>query len=305
MRLFRASALLTALALIAGCTQVRQFNRFFLTRCPEDGPNPEQGFDIVLQEVDLPGYLEALRDASRAFSVRTIAEVRDSDDSWPIYHVRQPGSAGAETLLIVAGVHGNEVAGALAAPDILEDVRAHPEIYGGLDLHLIAPGNPVGVMHGARYNAQGCDINRDFAAFETTEARAIRDVIGEAAPDLILSLHEGPHEGFFVIATRSTPRSLATAVAAALESDGVELATQSNLGTELSTPGVMEEGWFITGAKTLFRIRSLGAYAHRRSTPLLTTEGPWGEPDIEARVRGQVLAVRAAASELASGAPGE
>ena len=35
----------------------------------------------------------------------------------------------------------------------------------------------------------------------------------------------------------------------------------------------MEEGWFITGAKRLFGIGSLGAYAHRRSTALLTTEG--------------------------------
>jgi hypothetical protein len=207
--------------------------------------------------------------------------------------------------LVVAGVHGNEVAGALAAPDILSDVRAHPEVYGSLDLHLIAPANPVGLMQGARYDAHGCDINRDFSAFETIEARAIRDVIEESNPDFILSLHEGPHEGFFVIATRSTPSPLAVAVARALESSGVELATHNNLGSRLSVPGVMEEGWFITGAKKLFRIRSLGAYAHQRSTPLLTTEGPWGVSDVDSRVRAQMLAVRAVAKEIVSGASSE
>ena len=305
MRFLPVAALLMTVTLIPGCTQVRQFNRFFLTRCPEDGPNPEQEFDIALQPVDLSDYLQRLRGAARGFSLRAIAEVPYTDRSWPVYHAQQPGSRSDKRLLIIAGIHGNELAGALAAPNILSDVRAHPEVYGGLDVHLIAPANPVGLMHGARYNAQGCDINRDFSAFETVEARAIRDVIDETSPDLILSLHEGPHDGFFVIATHSTPSPLATAVATALQSSGVALATHSNLGSRLSVPGVMKEGWAITGAKSLFRIRSLGAYAHQRSTPLLTTEGPWGASDIDSRVRAQILAVRAAASALVSGALSE
>ena len=305
MRFPTAMALLLTIALTAGCTQLRQFNRFYLTSCPEDGPNPEQELDIFLQPVDLSDYLERLRRAARGFSLRAIAEVPYSDRSWPIYHASQPGSNGNRRLLVVAGIHGNEVAGALAAPNIFSDVRAHPEVYERLDLHLIVPANPVGLMHGARYNADGCDINRDFAAFKTIEARAIRDVIEETSPDLILSLHEGPQDGFFVIATRGTPSFLAAAVATALQSSGVELATHSHLGSRLSVPGVMEEGWFITGAKILFRIGSLGAYARRNSTPLLTTEGPWGASDIDSRVQAQVLAVRAIANELASGAFGE
>ena len=305
MRFLPVAALLMTVTLIPGCTELRQFNRFFLTRCPEDGPNPEEEFDILLQPVDLSDYLERLRGAARGFSLRAIAEVPYRERSWPIYHARQSGLSSDKRLLVVAGIHGNEVAGALAAPNILSDVSAHPEVYGGLDLHLIAPANPVGLLHGARYNAQGCDINRDFSAFETIEARAIRDVIEETSPDLILSLHEGPHDGFFVIATRSTPSPFATAVATALQSSGVELATHSNLGSRLSIPGVMEEGRAITGAKRLFRIRSLGAYAHQRSTPLLTTEGPWGAADIDSRVRAQMLAVRAAAYALVSGSLSE
>ncbi len=301
MRFRSVAVLLMTVSLIPGCTQVRQFNRFFLTRCPEDGPNPDREFDIFLQPVDLSSYLEGLRRAARGFSLREIAEVPYGDRSWPIYHARQPGLSSNKRLLVVAGIHGNEVAGALAAPNILSDVRAHPEIYRGLDLHLIAPANPVGLIRGARYDAYGCDINRDFSGFESIEARAIRDVIEETNPDFILSLHEGPHDGFFVIATRSTPSLLAIAVATALQSSGVELATHSNLGSRLSVPGVMEEGWFITGAKRLFRIRSLGAYAHQRRIPMLTTEGPWGASDIDSRVRAQMLAVRTVANELVSG----
>jgi hypothetical protein len=302
MRFFLITVLLATVALTSGCTKIRQFDRFFLSECAEDGPNPEKEFDIALPPVDLSEHLDRLRQEAAGFSLNTIAEVPYRDRVWPIYLASKSGSKGGKRLLIIAGVHGNEVAGALAAPSILSDVRAYPEIYGGLHLDLIGPANPVGLLHGARYNAQGCDINRDFANFATIEARAIREVIDETRPDLILSLHEGPHDGFFVIATRSTPSLLAEAVAAELKSSGIELATHSNLGSRLSVPGVMEEGWFITGAKTVLRISSLGAYAHQSSTPFLTTEGPWGLSDIDYRVRAQILAVRAAAKQLVSGA---
>ena len=132
--------------------------------------------------------------------------------------------------------------------------------------------------------------------------KGLRDVIEEIRPDLILSLHEGPNDGFLVIATRSTPSMLVTSVATALKSSGIELATRSNLGSRLSVRGVVQEGWFTTNAKRLFRIRTLGAYAYRRSTPMLTTEGPWGASDIDSRILAQTLAVRVAAKVLESGA---
>jgi hypothetical protein len=76
MRFLPVAALLMPVTLISGCTQVRHFNRFFLTRCPEDGPNPEQEFDIFLQPVDVSEYLGRLRRAARGFSLRVVAERR-------------------------------------------------------------------------------------------------------------------------------------------------------------------------------------------------------------------------------------
>lgn len=129
-------------------------------------------------------------------------------------------------------------------------------------MDLVAPANPVGITHGARYSGEGCDVNRDFAAFETAEARAIRDAIEESKPGLLRSLHEGPHEGFFVLVTHSTPSRFARAVATALRSSEVELATHSNLGTQLKVPGVMKEGWLITGVK---KVLSIGSPAPTRT----------------------------------------
>lgn len=277
---------------------MRDFHRFFLSGCPEEGPAREQELDVVLQDVSLAEHLERLRTAAGSATVRTLVEVPHEGRAWPILHVHRSAPAGGPRLLIVAGMHGNEVAGALAGPDILEDARTGTEAYERVDLHLVAPANPIGLAKGSRYNADGCDINRDFEDFDTAESRAIRDLVETVDPDLILSLHEGPHPGFFLIATRSTPPALARAVAEALKAHDVELATESHLGSALDPPGVMQEGWLLTAAKTLLAIESLGAYAHARSIPLLTTEGPWSDSDIGARVRAQVLAVRAAAAAL-------
>jgi len=298
----RVSCVLLSVS-IAACTPLRQFHRFFLTSCPEDGPAREEELEIVLAPIELSEYLAELRAAASGLSVRPLVEVAHGDRTWPIQHIRRPAPDESRRLLVVAGMHGNEVAGALAAPEILEDLRAHQAVYEGVDLHLVAPVNPVGVGHGSRYQGDGCDINRDFEAFETLEAQALRELIEEVEPDLSLSLHEGPHAGFFVIATRSTPASLAPALARELASAGVELAVESNLGTGLDVPGVMREGWGHTMAKKLLGIDSLGAYAHERSIPLLTTEGPWGDPDIPDGVRAQVLAVRAAARWLSEAHP--
>ena len=306
-----AAVLLVCASLLSGCSSARQLHRFFFTQCPEDGPYPERSLDVFVPELDHANYSRALQEAAEEIPSRVVARVPYRGQTWPIYHYwqravggRAPAGEGVATaslegaprLLVVAGAHGNESAGALAAMDILDDIRAAR--FGALDLDLVAPANPVGFVHGSRYNADGCDINRDFAAFRTTEARAVRDVIEAADPDLILSLHEGPNDGFLVIATRETPARYAAAVVSAVRSSGIELAGRSHLGSRLEVPGVMNEGWFIAGAKWLFRIHTLGTYASGAAIPLLTTEGPWHDSDIESRVRTQVIAVRAAADEL-------
>jgi len=269
-----AALFLMALMLSLGCAKLRDAHRFFLTNCPEDGPVPEGELDVVLQTVEVADFLQDLRAAAGAARVRPVAEVRYREETWPIHHVHRPTPDARARLLLIAGVHGNEVAATLAAPEILEDAAARDEIYAGLDLHLLAPANPVGLAHGSRYNASGCDINRDFEGCETPEAEAIRAVIQDVTPDVIVSLHEGPQEGFLIIATRSTPSELPTAVAGTLRSHGVELATHSNLGSQLDAPGVVHEGWLLTAAKTLLGIDSLGAYAHDRSIPRSPPRGP-------------------------------
>lgn len=114
-------------------------------------------------------------------------------------------------------------------------------------------------------------------------------------PELLISLHEGPQRGFFVIGTASAPPQLAEAVANALAAEGIALATSNFLGLPLRSHGFETEGWFKSAIKRLIGLGSLGTYADGRNVGTLTTESPWGDRDLGLRVRAQVAAVRAVA----------
>jgi hypothetical protein len=164
-------------------------------------------------------------------------------------------------------------------------------------MHLVAPANPVGLAALSRYNGAGCDVNRDFRHFRTPEAAAIRDVLDAVAPELVVSLHEGPQDGLYVIATRSVPADVAEVAARAVAAAGVPLATHSYLGFAIAN-GAEREGWLLTLVKHALRIDSLGAYAQGLGIGTLTIESPWSSTDLERRVLGQVTAVRGAAGAL-------
>ena len=279
-------------SMMVGCRQARQFNRFFLTSCPADGPRPERELNVHLEPVDLQQYYRDLHSSASGVHTRVIAEISDEGEVHPIFHFGPIGPPDGTPILIVAGIHGNEIAGGLAAPRILDDIQSNPGEYGGSRVHLVAPANPIGLKYGSRYNLQGCDINRDFREFNTVEARAIRDVVLEVSPRLIVSLHEGPNDGFLVIATYNVPDEVARAAVASIPAAVMPLARKNHLGWTLGEPGVMTEGWFVTSAKTVFGINSLGAFGEGQGAPTLTTEGPWGARDLDARVRAQVLSVR-------------
>lgn len=291
-------ALLAAASTTMSCGQLRDLRRFFFVRCPATGPVIETGFNIHLEPVDIDRYNDRLRAAAEGFPLTEVTRVADGDATYPIFHVGPIGAGRRHRILVVAGVHGNEIAAVLAAPQILSDLRIDPEAYETCELHVLAPANPVGLRHQSRYNAKGCDINRDFGAFQTPEALAVREIFDRVSPTSIVSLHEGPQDGFYVIATTRAPGSLAKAVAEAVHSSGFALSSRSFLGMELRQPGYEHEGSLTTFMKRLIRLDSLGAYAQARGVGTLTTESPWDSPDLDGRVRAHVVAVRAVCATL-------
>lgn len=278
---------------------LKTFARYHLVRRSVDYPARETELGIAPLDFDLDAYIAELRGFADRFDIDTAAELEyQGRPHWSLV-IRSRGG-GDTRLLILAGVHGNEHAGLLAVPPILE-------AYAGREgarpsLTVIAPVNPVGAAELSRYNADGFDINRDFVRFDTAEARVVRDAIASDAPSFIVSLHEGPQDATFMFLNRRVSGALALRLARAIADGGTSLAAEDYFGRRLRPPGIAPATapmWLLSKlwAGTL-RMKATGMYAEERGIPEITLESSWRDPDRDRRVRAHVDLVAAVLDEL-------
>lgn len=98
---------------------------------------------------------------------------------------------GPVRLAVLAAVHGDERSGVDGALTIARDLLEDPSV-SGYAVSIFPVGNPWGVTNASRYNANGVDINRDFATFTTPEAVAIMAWLTWAGPRIVVDLHQFP-----------------------------------------------------------------------------------------------------------------
>ena len=252
---------------------------------------------IVPLAFELDRYVERIRafDGLR-FEVTTEATITHGGRAHPVLAVRSRAVA-PKTLLVLAGIHGNERAGLLAVPSILEAWSSDR-----VRLVVVTPVNPVGAARHTRGNATGRDINRDFVRFATPEGRAVRDVYARERPDFVISLHEGPQRGTFMFANRFVEPALANALCDALAAGGTVLAEKDYFGLRLRPPGLSPASATTRAVWKLwaraFRQQASIAYSEDRAVPEIVLEGPSGLADEAARVRPHVDLVAAVAQRL-------
>lgn len=279
-------------------SDVALFAKYHLKRRVFDHPAPETALGIVPLEYDADAYAAEIRRHRDAFAVSTLAELEYQGGRYPMLEVRAARTS-APRLLVLAGVHGNERAGLLAIPPLLERARAEPL---PVDLTIITPVNPVGAAHLSRFDAEGYDINRDFVRFDTPSARVVRDVIERLRPDFVCSLHEGPQDATFFFANRHIDRELALRVLDALERGGTTLAERDYFGRRLRPPGYAPTrplgfaAWWLW-ARALGMMASI-TYSDFLGVPEITLESSWRNEDRATRVRPHVDLVLAVAREL-------
>lgn len=110
---------------------------------------------------------------------------------------------GAETLLIIATIHGNESAGPRLIDRLTTLLRIHPASMDGLRLVIVRVANPDGLAAHQRTNARGVDLNRNFPAnnrrereaygdhpLSEPESRALAALISRVKPTRILTMHQ-------------------------------------------------------------------------------------------------------------------
>lgn len=269
----------------------------------ESHPAREEELGLVELPFDAAAYVAGLEArASPRFSVRRELEVDYRRRVYPMVTLRSEADAQA-TLLVVAGIHGNERAGLLAIPEIL----ARFDAGRGVRLVVVTPANPVGAAHLSRYNAHGYDINRDFLRFETAEARALAQVYARERPDFVVSLHEGPQDATFMFGNRWVDAQLAHDALAALAAGGTTLATRDYFGLRLPTPGYAPSSRASRAVHRLWErwpgMMATIQFSEARRIPEIVLESSWRKADAEARIRPHVDLVAAVVEALA-GRPG-
>lgn len=111
------------------------------------------------------------------------------DTPWTIEVEVLAGSEEGKTVYVVAGIHGDEQAGWMAAEQLKTS-----EISVGT-MYIVSPANAYGAEHQQRKTKDLRDLNRNFPGSDTGSdaqqiAAAIYKDIQEKQPDIVLDLHE-------------------------------------------------------------------------------------------------------------------
>lgn len=279
--------------------EVKAFVRLHLKERAYDHPARDEDLGVVALGYEPEAHEKMVRAFADRYDITEEARVTYQGVARPILSVATRTSSPRRRLLVVSGIHGNEQAGIVSVPDILDNFDAD----GPVGLRVLTPVNPIGAAEFSRFNGDGYDINRDFLRFRTDEARVVRRAFDEFRPDFVLSLHEGPQDAAFMFANAAVDVALAKRLLAALEEGGTRLATKDYFGLPLRPPGLSASSpvqravlrlWEVT-----LKMQAVNAFAAARGIPEITLETGWRNADGDARIRAHVNLTLALASELA------
>jgi predicted deacylase len=280
--------------------EVKAFVNLHLKQRAFDYPAQDQELGVVPLGYEPEAFEQAIRAFGDRYDVVEEGRVSYQGTARPILSVSTRDADAATRLLIVSGVHGNEQAGIVCVPEILERY----DRTGSVALRVLTPVNAIGAAELSRFNADGYDINRDFIRFRTEEARLVRRTFEQFRPDFVLSLHEGPQDAAFIFANRPVDAGLARRLLAALEAGGTTLAEKDYFGLKLSPAGLSASTPVQRAILRLWegtlKMRAVNEHAAHLGIPEITLESGWRSPDRAARVRAHVDLALALRDELAA-----
>jgi len=279
---------------------IRLFAKYHLFRRVYDHPAPEVELGVEILDFDPARYRHELDRHSDRFVIETVVELGYQGVGHPIHLVRSVAPGTRRTLLVLAGVHGNEQAGLWAIPRLLAELS--DDVLSAVELCILTPVNPVGAAHDSRYNGDGYDINRDFVRFDTVEASTVRSVVDDCRPDFIVSLHEGPQDGAFLFSNPRVSRARSLRLLSAMRRRGTELASEDYFGRRLDPPGYAPISKALLALSLLWArtlgMMATGVWADRLGLPEVTLESSWRCSDADQRIDAHVRLVRAVLDEI-------
>jgi protein MpaA len=106
------------------------------------------------------------------------------------------------TLLVFAGIHGNEPQSVAVAKKFIAELRSKPSLFAKCRVGVIPCASPDGLAANSRYNNAGVDVNRNFPArsfvpsrrygskaASEPETRCILSAMAYLKPVAVVSIH--------------------------------------------------------------------------------------------------------------------
>ena len=270
--------------------QLELFKKFYLTPHQATGPIPSEDFELRLEKVNLADYIQTLQNS--VLEPKVVEEIIYKKEKFPILQLDWNRGKADKRLLVLAGVHGNEIAGTLAILDLVEDIKHRPDSYKNWHIQIITPVNPVGVAYQSRYNEDGRDLNRDFKDFQAVGARLQRDVVEAFNPTIVVTLHESSDKDFFMFSEGRLAPVFKDAITSQLRATDIPL-TKTNYFHIKLQDGFWEKPPIIFFMQRVLGIYTLGRYLYEKHIPTITTESCWSGKNIALRRRPHLEVIRA------------
>lgn len=269
------------------------FYKYYLTDRPEKSPAKQNEFPMYIEKFDFVKYRKDIFAFKDQFCIDVAKTIKYKNEVFEIFRIETKNNQAKKKLLVIATVHGNEFATALVIPKFLSDISLNSNFYKEWQIRIIAPANPVGLKYQSRYNKNGYDINRDFKFFNTDEAKLQKSEIDIFKPDIIVSLHEHPHNGFMVFCTDKVPKYLQINILKKLNDNDIPLVGKPfYIKMPKSKNGITQLGVLLKTFMFVFGIHSLGRYTRKMNIIDITTESYWNEKDIKKRIIPHILTLQ-------------
>ena len=266
---------------------------YYVSPCYYGEPIRQNHFPQVFLEVDLPSYYEEIQNLAQLnFKIDTLETVSYKNNNYPILELtKSTYNSEAKKLLIIAAVHGNESAGALAIPELLKEVNTNADRFKNWNLKIITPVNPVGLLAMSRYNASGCDLNRKFNSSNEKGVTVQKNTIDNYNPDVIINLHESPASGFLIHSNSILPNELLFKILNDVESKGVTLSVEDYFGRKLETAGNSKISGVLKFLNKVVKVEALGDYVTKKNIIEITTESGWNSSDEFQRINSHLYTI--------------
>jgi hypothetical protein len=251
------------------------------------------GFPAVRDLAPVQRGLQAA-DASSAHVLLTeIGRVTYAEFDAPVWYVAyRPFQPELKRVLVLAGIHGDATAGVEYVSGLASALSATPTGYAACDMDIIPLVNPWGYVYDLPFNRNGVEIGRDFARFDSHEARVIRRFLREKRYDLVIDLREDPDAaGFFIWQYGLADQNVSAKIVGSIRAQGYPVENDTSLLFLRPRDGIVAAPlWGLTFLRLTRQLTLAGYVRQNVSNVVFTVVTPLRRPLAE-RVAMQRIAV--------------